>query len=62
MINKKMDQLANNLAELEGVPEAETLAKLLLEPSKGMGKYIQIPENLRVQDVLVQIQAVDSGL
>lgn len=57
-----MDQLANNLAELEGVPEAETLAKLLLEPSKGMGKYIQIPENLRVQDVLVQIQAVDSGL
>ncbi|XP_077792907.1 uncharacterized protein CCDC7 isoform X2 [Podarcis muralis] len=36
LINKKMDQLANNLAELEGVPEAETLAKLLLEPSKGM--------------------------
>ncbi|XP_053215512.1 rootletin isoform X2 [Podarcis raffonei] len=36
LITKKMDQLANNLAELEGVPEAETLAKLLLEPSKGM--------------------------
>ncbi|XP_033021858.1 golgin subfamily A member 4 [Lacerta agilis] len=36
LINKKMDQLVNNLAELEGVPEAETLAKLLLEPGKGM--------------------------
>ncbi|XP_060137011.1 A-kinase anchor protein 9 [Zootoca vivipara] len=36
LINKKMDQLANNLAELKGVPEAETLAKLLLEPGKGM--------------------------
>nr|XP_020656252.1 interaptin isoform X5 [Pogona vitticeps] len=35
-INKTMLQLANNLKELEGMPEAETLAKLLLEPGKSM--------------------------
>uniref|UniRef100_A0ABM5GN21 Uncharacterized protein CCDC7 isoform X1 n=2 Tax=Pogona vitticeps TaxID=103695 RepID=A0ABM5GN21_9SAUR len=35
-INKTMLQLADNLKELEGMPEAETLAKLLLEPGKSM--------------------------
>ncbi|XP_077159344.1 uncharacterized protein CCDC7 isoform X2 [Paroedura picta] len=36
LIDEGMLQLADHLTELEGMPEAETLAKLLLEPSKTM--------------------------
>ncbi|KAH0627559.1 hypothetical protein JD844_003407, partial [Phrynosoma platyrhinos] len=44
LISKNMVQLADHLTELKGMPEAETLAKLLLEPGKGMGEYqLELP-------------------
>ncbi|XP_044280948.1 COP1-interactive protein 1 [Varanus komodoensis] len=38
LLNEKMLQLADHLTDLEEMPEAETLAKLLLEPGQGLRK------------------------
>lgn len=39
LIDEGMLNLADRLTELKAIPEAETLAKLLLEPSESMSKY-----------------------
>ncbi|XP_070582782.1 GRIP and coiled-coil domain-containing protein 2 isoform X2 [Erythrolamprus reginae] len=46
LISESMLQLKDNLIKLKGMPEAEALAKLLLESGKGIGK---LPETQKLQ-------------
>ncbi|XP_062840442.1 golgin subfamily A member 4 isoform X3 [Anolis carolinensis] len=63
LVNKKMLQVADRLIALQGMPEAETLAKFLLEPGKGMEisdrQRLQLLDQLIIPDGLMQIGETD---
>ncbi|XP_061442638.1 protein lava lamp [Rhineura floridana] len=52
LVNKRMLQLADHLTELEGMPEAETLSRLLLEPGKNM-ELLSDRQKLQLLDQLI---------
>ncbi|KAJ7322204.1 hypothetical protein JRQ81_018491 [Phrynocephalus forsythii] len=57
-INKKMLQLADHLKQLEGMPQAETLAKLLVEPGKVMDE-LSDQQKLQLLHSLNQLVTLD---
>ncbi|XP_042327872.1 coiled-coil domain-containing protein 7 [Sceloporus undulatus] len=67
LISKNMVQLADHLTEMKGMPEAETLAKLLLEPGKGMEELsdrqkLQLLNELITPDELQKVDEKIKGL